>query len=572
MNILLTMKQTAEKFILAFKRFPLTMAFFFLAMIINMFLISTDLAQENWLLIAFVAALAAMVAQVAFERFYEKPKQRLLLYGLSCGFTIVFYFMQLSSSDLHTANYIITLVTLLGLFTSFVWLPTIKDNYSFNRHFMFTFKAFFMASFFAIILILGLMLILQTINQLLFTLPNDTTDHVANVIFVFFAPAYYLALTAEIRPQQVINEQEETTKFLENVLTYVLIPITLIFTAVLLIYIMLNVRSSFWQNDLLEAILVFYIIASLIIYVLSCSYANKICLGFQKIFPKILVIIVIFQTLNSCLKIVYHGLTYGRYYAILFGIFSLLSAFTIIFTAKKEKGFIAKYLIICLVISLMPLIDPFTLSKHSQINILRKTLLKNEMLVEQTIIPKTELSEADEQIIIDSTRYLSNLNYQSEIDFLADDFMFYQDFETTFGFNYNNFKSDRVNYYSYLPSDIPITIIDSATMIPIVVEYDLNNQQLTKEIPFSNHNQDYYLTIENSNLYLNDELLISQAQINDYLSQHKTNKELSLAEATLEFAQGEFKGQLIFTNISVYSSEVELAYSFDAYLIIYRIK
>ncbi len=72
--------------------------------------------------------------------------------------------------------------------------------------------------------------------------------------------------------------------FLETLLSYIIIPLTVIFTFILFIYIGLNIRGDFWTENLFEPMLVSYSIIGISVLLLSVSFENGFARQFHRIF------------------------------------------------------------------------------------------------------------------------------------------------------------------------------------------------------------------------------------------------------------------------------------------------
>ena len=100
--------------------------------------------------------------------------------------------MDAPAFDMETS--IRTAVTNFALLFAFIWVPVIKSKINFNQSFMITFKSFFNTVFFSGIIYAGLSLIILAIDQLLFSVNYTVHSHTANIVFVLFAPMYFLSL------------------------------------------------------------------------------------------------------------------------------------------------------------------------------------------------------------------------------------------------------------------------------------------------------------------------------------------------------------------------------------------
>src|SRR5699024_3390994 len=121
--------------------------------------------------------------------------------------------------------------------------------------------------------------------------------------------------------------------------------------------------SQFWTNNLLEPMLISYSIIVILVLLLTTRIDHSIADLFKKIFPKVLIPIVLFQVIASLLKIGDMGITHGRYYAILYGIFTVITAYIFSFVSFRKTGMIAAVLIVFSTISIIPPVDAFTVSQ-----------------------------------------------------------------------------------------------------------------------------------------------------------------------------------------------------------------
>ncbi|MGO4942375.1 DUF4153 domain-containing protein [Ruoffia tabacinasalis] len=422
-------------------RFPLSYLFLLFATISNaIYLENSETISERWLICFMAGTLLATVGQMLFERFFAAQKnRRYLLMGLALIATAVFAFL-FAPIPIESLRFSVkTAVIVFALILAFIWIPTIQNaQFSFHQSLLAFIKNFFTALLFGVILSLGLLLIHIAISTLLFELDYQLVTHTLNIIWCFVVPLYCIALTPSPDGQQAIT----VPRFLEVLLKYIIIPITLIYTSILIVYLLINISGSFWTNNLLEPLLVSYAIISFIIYLLSFNLQpNKYISLYQQWFPKVMVPIVLFQTLASILRIETNGLTIGRYFVILFGVFATVAA--VIFSLNKEKmhWWSIALLLVMAVISITPPLDAFTMSLNNHEKQLVRLLEKNQMWDGNQITPHAQLDEADAIAITKLALHLDENDYQT--DLLGDNFNFYADFEETFGFEPTYFNSNR---------------------------------------------------------------------------------------------------------------------------------
>ena len=549
----------------AFVRYPVTILWLIgIATLTAMEIGSYDL-QYGKLIFTFVSgAVLSIVAQQLHERFYRKTTQRWVLLAGSVLLTALYYFTLVRWDSYDYIYFIRSGVFSFALFIAFIWIPTAKnEKLFFHQHFLAIFKSILTILLFSLVLTIGTAAIILTVDNLLFSVPTNAVSHAMNIIWSLFAPIYFLGMI----PYYDERDSEETyhvPRFLEILLVYIVIPLTAIYTVILLLYVVLNISGEFWTDNLLEPMLVSYAIVVIVVYLLTCNLDHRFASWFRKIFPKIMLPIVAFQTLSSILKIQEMGITYGRYYVILFGLFAVFSSIVFSFFKPHQNGWIAIVLLVLGLISITPPIDAFTVARNSQLNRLETALIENDMLVDGDIQPKKDVSETDRIII---SKSLDNLVMFGEIDrvtYLPENFSLYADFERVFGFpmQYGSYTptSDN-NRYAYLNMTesigLEISGMDYWNYISFTTTEDVNVNLLNNHL--------FVMTADNENYFniqLKDEdgnVLIEANTAEDMdalLEETTTKQQVDLSEMTLIYENKEVKLTIVLLNLSQYSEEI----------------
>lgn len=574
-------------------RYPVTVVFLLAATIINGIEINEPGDRYIKYLITFVVgAFLSAVLQAVFERFYHKATARMSLMSLAALLTIGYYLIILPLPRLSIEIGIRTLVATFALYISFLWVPGIKSRISFNESFMAAFKALFITAFFSGIIFAGISIIFGTIDLLITNVNYRTYLHTANIVFVLFAPMYFLSFTPNYpgernkdNEEERIKLQEETIqkttncpKYLEILISYIIIPLTAVFTIILLIYIVQNIAGKFWTNNLLEPMLVAYSITVIIVYILASRLSNKFAELFRMIFPKVLVLIVIFQVISSFLKIGEEGITFGRYYVILFGIFAAIAGVVFSTLPVRKNGIVAAILIILSIISIVPPVDAFTVSKASQVSMLKRVLVNNNMLDDNVITPNASISEHDKQLIVKSVNYLRMMEYIDQITWL-EDFNRENNFNVTFGFaEYEQFDKENQYINVNLKQNMPIEIAGYDTFIYSNITINDNSEGETKISDFAISSKNYSLTKsmtgDNCIIKLQDNnkqdiISFETKEIFDSLANYSNEKELLTAEKAIFSKENEqSKMTLVIQNMNIDRNSNRSNYYADLYILV----
>ena len=115
------------------------------------------------------------------------------------------------------------------------------------------------------------------------------------------------------------------------------------------------------------------------------------------------------------------------------------------------------------IISILPPIDAFTVSRASQRNRVETILVRNGMLSSGQIKPSSNLPADDKIELTNIMNYLFRMGHTSKIEWLPADYNQYQDFQKVFGFSeiYENAYPEvpEIEYYNgIIDQKIPMDI------------------------------------------------------------------------------------------------------------------
>lgn len=566
-------------------RYPFTVLFLLGAAVFIASSIQLEKDSIKQFLTCVVGAVLCAAFQSAYERFFENRKARFLLMGVGCLLTLGYYLVLKPAPKLSMEIGIRTGVVVFALFFSFIWLPVIQSRIRFNESFMAAFKAFFHSVFYSVVLYGGCCLVILAIDELLIPVSSKAYPHTANFIFVLFAPLFFLSRIPVYpgdknkRKYKVIEQAVNCPKFLEILISYIIIPITSVFTGILLLYIVRDIRGEFWTKHLMEPMLVTYAISVILIYILSSNLENKAAQLYRMIIPKILIPIVMVQIAATTINLKQMGVTHSRYFVLSFGLFAVCAGIVMSFFSVRKNGIIAGLLILFSLESIIPPLDAFTVSRYSQENRLKTILIQNEMLKDHTIIPDSSISDMDKRRIASSVKYLRAMGYTENITWLPQDFLVSKDFYETFGF-YDDNVPEITNRLLHLMKDpkepIPIEGYD------VLAHTFINSQESRMSLigNFEKNQKTYHLEKKKTGetydiILLNDQKQeIIRFQTNEILTRYSRNSldksEISNEEATFYNENEQAKLTLVVQEVTI--SPSEQTYDHGDFTILIRIK
>jgi len=583
----------------AISRYPLAVIFLIAAAVVNAKGINRGEPYNKLLLTFVVGACFAFTMQAAFERFFEKLSQRVVSMVI-CVLLTVGYFLivnQYTTTSLET--WIRTSVALLALVIAYIWIPVIKSTVSFNESFMSTFKSFFNSLLFSVVLFIGISLIITAIDLLLFRVDEKAYMHALNIILVLFAPIYFLSLipiypgvwSKNLFQESLDHNIENITKssscprFLEILISYIIIPLLSTYTVILVIYIARNITEKFWTDNRLEPMLVGFAITVILVYILASEIENKFAQLFRKIFPKVLVPIVVFQIVSSVLRTQDTGITHGRYYVILFGIFAAVSGIFLSFIPVQRNGIVAILLIAFSLFSIIPPVDAFTISRTNQKKILQSVLVKNKMLQDNKITPNPSVPEEDKKIIATTLNYLEMMGYTKDIEYLGKDFNLYNDFYDTFGFyRYEESMYRQESVYMSLNQHSPIIISGYDALVVMNFYFEKDNPNSSNKLcDFKKAGKTYTISntnsLDSSKLWLSNDkgqelILVNMKDVFDKFDtstggNYQISKDSMTADqATFTLENDKAVISLVALNLNIEKSNSEHPYSGDFYVLV----
>lgn len=487
-------------------RFPVTIGLF---LIITFDIIRTiggkDPSNPRFYSGLIITALLTAIGQLFYERFYYKEEvKRWLIQGGAVVLGILYYiYLRIATSGLETYEQfysvpgIRTMIVVFTLMILFIWVPVIKSERTFEESFLAVFKAHYISLFFTLVLFIGVMIVFGLFELLITSLNIDWLAYTGAIVFTFFLPTFYLSLIPDYRSDKDTGKGFEAPKLLRNLISWILVPIMTIYSAIIILYIFINISGDFFNESLLEPLFLTYAIGGWVILILSNAMDQKAVQWFKKIFPLLLLVVVVFQMIASIIQIGEVGITHGRYIILLFGLASLVSGVWYIIS-KQQLYFFPAVTVIAGVIAFMPPIDALTVSVHSQINRMESVLEANNMLEDDVIIAKEDVTEEDQKAILESVRYLSGIHALNKVSYIPDDFSPYaQNIPTLFGFGSS---IDDDNGYTQ-PTWVSLRVNENeVTGIPVedyehLIPISLPMNDNRSEARFTQNRDNYSVTI-----------------------------------------------------------------------------
>ena len=442
--------------------------------------------------------------------FYEKNKWlvRGIYSFITLVLSIIFYVDYLQTNDYNNFKFWALIPISIILF---VLIPILnKENK--EKYLQSEFSDFVITYIFAAVLFVGIAIVLTTISYLFFSSNNDFFFRLTTYSFWFIAEVFGASLFLSLlkKPDDDLENYKFPSIF-NLLIKFVIIPLIVIYTGVLYIYMAKVVISMQLPKGLISHLVLWYTAFSVIIMILITPFTqkDKFWGNFKKYFPYFS-IPLIFTSLFAVFQRTYqYGITENRYY-VLISIFWLLFCMILYIKNMNVTGVFIS-LIICFIISVYTPLSAKNVSNFSQSQRLKRMLVKYRALKDGKISKITQkLTNRQGSQIHTTIQYISDNSTIAKLNFKNEKGEVYStlgDLEKGL-----DVKESWKDYYAYESEDgeIPekqkvitykIKNIENAEVISDTTGYDnfISYRKIDNIEPIDQENESekYKITIKN---------------------------------------------------------------------------
>lgn len=445
---------------------------------------------------AIIAVIAAINFFVA-ESYFKKKSAR--IYSYIIGFAIAGIFERfVHYNAFGTSIYRILIgysivAFLIGLF------KVIKNSgLELSKYCTRAFKNLFGTGVIYGILVVGFILIM-TIAISLLTSGKDYEPVMRAQIAIFglfLVPATLLSIT---------NTEGESSKFIEAVISFVLLPLTSLATIIIYIY-MLKILAlrQIPQNSIYRIIAGLFVVAFQV-WVMTYEYKqkNKFVEVFSKIMPIAFIPLIGLQVYSIGARIGENGITPVRYMGVMFIIFEIIA---IVLSIVNKRKYLTNALLVAAVLmaisTILPVVNMEEISNYNQASRLKNAWREGESFTSLSSEEKATASSAYRYLLKqeNSEKYLPKYLDKEELtEKLIEHYSPYGDEDETYDEKRTTYK--RVNYQ--YPDDGVITVEGYNYIKKFqVYEYDINEENLESVSLYDTFNmnlKDYVLGLIEAN-------------------------------------------------------------------------
>ncbi len=529
-------KENVKKLLLHFKsgveRFPITIILAFLHFITGIYIAevrsfqSDEFVEVNFLLFGsiFITAMFEML----YEKYFYK-QNRWLVRGIYSAITfvisIIFFVEYLRTNDYYNVYYFTLIPISIVLF---LLIPILKKKENKEKYLQSVFSNFVITGIFVAVLWIGVEIILTTVNYLFFNSGDSLFFRLTTYSFWFIIEVFGVSLFLSLLKKPDDNLENYEFPFIFNVLIkFVIIPLIIIYTGVLYIYMAKVVISMHLPKGLISHLVLWYTAFSVAVMILITPFTqkDKFFENFKKYFPYFS-IPLIFASLFAVFQRTYqYGITENRYY-VLISIFWLLFCMVLYIRKMNITGIFIS-LIACLVISVYTPLSAKNVSNFSQSQRLKRMLVKYGALKDGKISKITQkLTNNDWSLINTTIQYISDNSTIAKLNFKNEKGEVYSTLgdlekgldvkESWKDYYYRN--DDEGNYEERKVVTYKVKNIENSEIISDIAGYDnfISYKNVYNEDPINQENESekYKIILKNKTITINSKDGTELAKIN----------------------------------------------------------
>nr|WP_300006259.1 DUF4153 domain-containing protein [Tissierella sp.] len=358
----------------------------------------------NSLQISFLlGAVFSMAAVALAEVRYSKQKSSFLIANISglvvaiITFLLVYFYGRIVGidgvsqvSDIAMARVssgvFISIVAFIYIVSKAKWVDSFSDA------FFITHRAFIISAIYGFVIMIGTSGVVGAFQALVYRALNPSIYEYIGVIVGFLTYTIFLGYFPSFKPienKEEVERIEEQPRFIYVLFEYILVPILMALTVVLLIWslrvVLKGVDVSFNQ---LSGIASSYVIIGIWIHIMVANHHSKLAEFYKRAYPFAGILILIFEAWALFEQINKFGLKTAEYSFLMIWIFAMISVLLLIVLKDKSYRKIAIAAMVLAAIYVLPIVGYRDITFNSQVNRLEDILNDQGLLVDNKIQAK----------------------------------------------------------------------------------------------------------------------------------------------------------------------------------------
>ena len=391
-------KQTFPDMKKGIERFPLTIVFSATSWILSIFLFESiekgiQMSEVKELFILSILGIVIVTMLEIFREIHLTNINKWISRLVYLLLTIIFLFIvkQTYLNGSSGEQYKTAPLVSIGIisYLLFLLVPVLKRKTDKEQYIRSVVENQIIVIILSMILYLGMVLILFTIDTLIYNVDSIIYSHTFSLSVFIFGVTFFISRLKEVDENLEEYEISKVNLFLYS---YIIIPLILIYTAILYIYFFKVIITLKLPEGSISHLVLWYISFSLFVLIMITPLVkrNKIISIFRKIFPIASILLLVMAFISIIERISKYAITENRYIIFMLIICLLFNMCMYIFRANVNNVFISLILIIFITV-----FSPWNMTKisiNSQNKRLEKILTNNGILKNGKIIKQVKLN------------------------------------------------------------------------------------------------------------------------------------------------------------------------------------
>ena len=287
-----------------------------------------------------------------------------------------------------------------------------KEESDFARAFFMTHKALFIALIYGAVIMSGTSGVAGAVQSLLYREMSWKVYAYLGTIVGFLSFTIFVGYFPDFRQGQTDGKREAAQKqprFIEILFEYIMIPIVLALTAVLLIWagqtVLKGMGTKFF---LISGIATSYALSGIWLHIMVTHSESALAKFYRWFYPITALVILAFEAWALLIQLSQAGLKMDEYYFALVWIIAAVAS--VLLLLVKDKAHLMIIVLTCglAIFSVLPVVGYQDLPVNNQIGRLEKLLISQNMLKDNQLIPAAkEPEKAVRESITDAVTYLA---------------------------------------------------------------------------------------------------------------------------------------------------------------------
>nr|HXK78364.1 DUF4153 domain-containing protein [Oscillospiraceae bacterium] len=446
----------------------------------------------------------------------------------------------------------------------------------FSRSLFMAQKAFFIAAIYGVVLMGGFSGVAGAVQALLYRDMSEKVYMDLGTLAGFLAFTVFVGYFPDFRRGETDEHRESAQKqprFIEILFGYIMVPIVLALTVVLLLWAGKTVVTGTWPSfEQLAGIAAAYAAGGIWLHIMVTRYETGIAGFYRRVYPIAALVILAFEAWALAVQLGKWGLRTTEYIFLLLWVVTAAASVLLIFMREKAHTIIAAVLCAVAVFSVLPAVGYHALPVAEQTARLERLLTENGMFEDGKIVPA--VSEPERSVRESVTETVSFLAYAEDAKLPAwfvEDLNLSSVFRETFGFEQiwpQDEDATGVDEGDYLSTylTLPSGAVDIGgyrwAVNPVGYKTETGQDSVTIDGDRGTYRiywtQDYEDGIPNLKITLNDDVILEE-DLSGYIDRITEafppsvggTAEATLADMSVQLESPEITVLLVFSDVSI---------------------